>query len=436
MKRPAETSLWSQIEGAIERYRLLRARDSVLVAVSGGPDSVALLATLVGYSRPGWRIGVGHVNHHLRGKDSDRDQRFVERLAKRLGCEVFVADEPISGAANLEERARERRYAALAAIAGREGFRRIATAHTLDDQAETVLHRLLRGTGTAGLAAIARSRADGVIRPMLDSSREDVKQFLRSRRLRHRVDRTNASERFTRNRLRRRVLPLLEREVNPAVKRALARLADLARDDEALLEEAASRRSLGARKESALDARAIGRLPSALRRRALRQWLASVRGHLRGIELEHVAALDDLATGGREGQRLSLPGGTASRRNARLLWNFAAADEARWRVATKVSRKPVAPGRWRAVFDADLLAAPLRIRRTRPGDRVRPLGLGGTKKLQDVFIDAKVPRDARSSWPIVEDARGLVVWVPGLVRGDAAPIGRTTARYLVVEASR
>jgi tRNA(Ile)-lysidine synthase len=439
------------VERAIGRHRLLRKRDSVLVAVSGGADSVALLAALVEIRAPGWRIGVCHVNHGLRGAASDRDQRFVERLAARLGCEVHVVSAKIVGRRNLEERARERRYAALARVATRRGFRRIATGHTLDDQAETVLHRMLRGTGTAGLAAIARDRGDGVIRPLLDVSRSEIVDFLRRRGLRHRVDRSNATIRFTRNRLRHRVLPLLEREVNPAAKRALARLADLAREDERWIDRAVARRARGTSRDGTLGLAALRTAPTALRRRLLRRWLGEARGSLRGIGLDHVDRLDALTSGSGDGRSLSLPGGTVARRRNRLSWNVASrtrrpyvrdlalgqsVQAGDWHIEARLSAEPVVPSRWRAVFDAARLDGRLRVRSAKTGDRIRPLGLGGSKKLQDVFVDAKVPRTERLGWPVVEEGTGAILWVPGLSRSDAAPMAGGSERFLVVEARR
>jgi tRNA(Ile)-lysidine synthase len=431
---------------------LLRERDSVLVAVSGGPDSVALLAAFAALRRSGWRVGVGHVNHHLRDRASDRDQRFVETLARRLGYPVYVADEPIRAGANIEERARERRYDALAAIARENGFRRIATAHTLDDQAETVLHRLLRGSGTAGLAAIRRDRGDGVIRPLLDVSRAEVVSFLAARALRPRIDRSNASARFTRNRLRACVLPAIETHVNPAAKWALARLADLAADDERWLDRAARSSARRVVRGSELAAARLSRAPSAIRRRILRRWLADVRGDLRAIELEHVERVLDLAATGREGSRAAVPGGTVTLRGGDLVWNLRShgdspplqalevgswAERNGWRITARASARRVAPGPWRAVFDAVAFGdGALRVRAPVPGDRLRPLGLGGSKKVQDVFVDAKVPRFERAGWPVVEASDGEILWLPGLARADRARIARSTRRYLVLEATR
>ena len=436
----------------IARHHLLSPRESVLVAVSGGPDSVALLATLLELNPGGWRIGVGHVDHRLRGLESLRDRRFVERLAARLGCEFYVAEARVTRGANLEERAREARYGALFDLARRNRYRTIATAHTLDDQAETVLHRLARGAGSAGLAGIARKRVDGVVRPLLDVARKDVLRFLRRRGLGHRVDRTNASPRFTRNRIRRRVLPLLARELNPAIHAALGRAADLIRDDDAVLETAARARLRRIRSAAGLDCSHLRHLAPALQRRVVRLWIAAERGGLRAVGLEHVERVRTIACEGRDGARISLPGGLVTRVRGRLRWGGLPPVRRRrfvrelpregslsvegWCFEVRRVERGAVPARWRAVFDlAQLDGRRLEVRSPRPGDRIRPLGLGGTKKLQDVFVDAKVPRAERSVWPLLT-GRGRILWVPGLVRSEEALASERSERLLVVEARR
>jgi tRNA(Ile)-lysidine synthase len=441
-----------KVAQTIARHGLLAPRDSILVAVSGGPDSVALLAALLDLNRGSWRIGVGHVDHRLRGRESSRDRRFVERLAARLGCEVHVTEAALSRGANLEERARDARYLALAELARQNRYRTIATAHTLDDQAETVVHRLARGAGPGGLGGIARRRDDGVVRPLLDVAREDVMRFLRSRGLAYRVDRTNRSRRFTRNRIRRRVLPMLARELNPAIRRALGRAADLLRDDDAALEVAARRCLRRIRSSVGLDCDRLSRLERALQRRVVRLWIASERGDLRAVSLEHVERVRAAAREGRDGTQVSLPGGIVTLRRGRLGWEIAAParhqrfarrlpDEGTlrvggWRFEVRVTGRGAAPSGWSAVFDlATLDGMPLEVRSPKAGDRVKPLGLGGTKKLQDVFVDAKVPRVERSGWPVIT-AGGVVAWVPGLVRGEEALVGEQSRQLLWVRARR
>lgn len=454
-KSDVDPGLLATVAATLRRDGMLRERDSVLVAVSGGPDSMALLHALVALGRGRWRIGVGHANHRLRGRDSERDARFVARAAAELGLELFVVEAPLGGGANVEERARERRYAELLAVAARRGFRRLATGHTRDDQAETVLHRLLRGSGGAGLRGIARVRGDGVIRPLLDVGREDVLRFLAERGIAFRVDRSNASARFTRNRIRTRVLPVLERELHPKARAALARTADLLRDDEAVLETLAERRRARLEEDCALACRRLAREPAALQRRIVRHWLRDRRGDLAGVMLEHVEAVRALAASTAGGGRQSLPGGTVTSERGWLRWrppqDAPAPPSARdlgpvpldgavhwpgWRFAIRESDRAVRPTPWRAIFDRDAVdPAALRVRTRTSGDRIEPLGLDGTRKLQDVFVDSKVPRDERECWPVVAEG-AVVLWVPGLARSRHAPVSARTRRVLVVSASR
>jgi tRNA(Ile)-lysidine synthase len=450
---PMKDPFLRAIRDALAKEAMLRQRDSVLVAVSGGPDSVALLAGLVTLGEGRWRIGAGHVNHRLRGRRSQEDQRFVERIASALRVPVLVCEGRIAPGGNLEERARDERYAALLELAREHGYRRIATAHTLDDQAETILLRLLRGAGGGGLAGITPVRRDGVIRPLLGCTRDDVLAFLRRRALRFRSDETNRSLRFMRNRVRRKVIPLLERELNPAARRALARTAILLRDDEELLAASSRRAWRRVRRGRDLAVDRLRRLAPALQRRVIRIWLAEVRGDLLRIGAEHVDAIRDLAlsTSGR----LSLPGGTVVRSGGTLSWNLSARRRAaalpavmpgeswsaagEWRIRCRLAiagTREARPGRWRAVFDRKALDGQgLRVRPPVPGDRIRLLGLGGSKKLQDVFVDGKVPREDRSRWPVVEAGR-TIVWVPGLARSETGRVSDGGGEVLVVEARR
>lgn len=443
-----------EVRHAIERFAMLRADDSVLVAVSGGPDSMALLAALFALGAGRWRLGVAHVNHRLRGLDSERDEAFVARVAAAFEVPFHRADAPVARAGNVEENARERRYAALLGIAKAGGYRRIATGHTLDDQAETVLHRLLRGAGGAGLCAIAPVRHDGVVRPLLGCGRAEVVAFLRRHRLSWHEDRSNRSVRFTRNRIRNELLPLLERDFNPRVRAALARTAELSRADEDFLGRLAARAFRTARRQGGLDRARLLRLPEALQRRVLRLWLAERRGGLDELTADHVERARSLACAGRGAA--SLPGGRVRCSAGTLRWECGAAPAVRplaavllpiggrlevggWRLAAELwpgrGSRP-RPGRWRAVFDARALgAAALGVRGPKPGDRLRPLGLGGSKKLQDVFVDAHVPREERAGWPILHHG-AEILWVPGIVRAETARIEGGAGAAVVVEARR
>ena len=218
---------------------------TVLAAVSGGGDSVALLCGLAALKPPGeGRLIAAHVNHKLRGADSDADQAFVQQLCRQLGlaCEVATATvDPTAGSRGqgIEATARRARYAVLEEMAGRVGARFVVTAHTADDQAETILHRVLRGTGLRGLSGMSRSRRLGpatLLRPLLGTGRAELAAYLRDRQQPFRTDASNRDVRFTRNRIRKELLPLLAAHYNPTIVDALLRLGELAGESQSLID--------------------------------------------------------------------------------------------------------------------------------------------------------------------------------------------------------
>jgi tRNA(Ile)-lysidine synthase len=256
---------------------------SVIVAVSGGGDSVALLRGLAAIKQPGeGRLIAAHVNHKLRGADADDDQVFVERLCRQLGLDCEAATAVVDAAAGgrgqgIESQARKERYAILEAMAGRLGARFVVTAHTADDQAETILHRILRGTGLRGLAGMSRSRRLGgatLLRPLLQIGRAELAAYLHDRGQPFRTDATNGDVRFTRNRIRRELLPLLAEHYNPSIVAALKRLGALAGEAQALIDDlvcAIVERCLRqiATDEVSLDLRILASYPQHLVREAL-----------------------------------------------------------------------------------------------------------------------------------------------------------------------
>jgi tRNA(Ile)-lysidine synthase len=331
-----------------------------VVAVSGGADSTALalaLAELLTAGRIGLDVTAAHFNHGLRGKESDEDESWVAELCRSLGFTLLTGRADLSarvGRDNLEQAARRARYEFLAGAAESCGAWEILTAHTLDDQAETVLLRLLRGSGADGLAGMRaerllfEDRGDlRLLRPLVSwARRSETEGFCRARGVGFRLDAMNEDEGFARVRVRRRLLPLLE-TFNPRAAEALARAAELLRDDADALEEAAARllEEAAERVREAADesemrndseaadegARPVGvearplrvevllAAPTALRRRALRQWVARGRGDLRRVELAHVRAVERLLEGARGGRVAELPGGARVERRRGLL---------------------------------------------------------------------------------------------------------------------
>ncbi len=420
--------------------------EHVLVAVSGGPDSTALLAGLAELAGGGrLRLTVAHLDHGLRGEEGRGEAAAVTTLAAALGVPCHTHTLALEAGPDLEARARLARYRALAALATEVGATRIATAHTQDDQAETLLLRLLRGAGRRGLGAMRPVRGR-LWRPLLAISRADVRRFLAERGLPFAVDRTNADLARTRNRVRRLLVPFLTAEFNPRLGPALAALATRLRDEDDFLAAAAAARAAALRTAEGL-AVGVAAEPPALGRRIVRAWLED--GARRGVTAAHVERVLELAAGRARGAvavpgpaRVVREGGVIVRRPgrearaARFALPIAPGGAVEhpagsWRVRLSAprprrrgERRPPDPGH--ALFDAERLPADLVVRSPAAGDRLRLLS-GGTRKLQDVLVDAKVPRERRPTVPVLA-AGDEILWVGGLARGALAPVGPSTRR--------
>ena len=431
---------------------LWRPENTVLVAVSGGPDSVALLDILFLLAgESGLRLVVGHVHHGLRA-EADQDAAFVERLSARYGApylfrRVDVPARVEKTGESVEEAARELRYAALGEMAREVNAQRIATGHTADDQAETVMMRILRGTGVAGLAGILPMRGQ-VIRPLLTIWRQEILAYLRERKIDYRTDQTNFSLDMLRNRVRLELLPMLEREYAPRLRARLEHLAEIARQDGMLLASMAETEFTRLRQwmpdglalPQALD------LPHAIRWRMWRLAIAEMRGSLQDISFEHLEDIEHLPAG----QEVHLPGIRVVHEANRLV--FLPGPKAGLPV-TIPELTLTAPGRLCyapagccltievspsplpieggdvAVLDAEAVKGRLMMRSWKAGDRFRPLGAPGERKLQDIFVDAGVPRRLRSRVPVVLDEEGIV-WLAGFRIADRVKMGSTTTRSM------
>ncbi|HYC21837.1 MAG TPA: tRNA lysidine(34) synthetase TilS [Candidatus Bathyarchaeia archaeon] len=458
-----------EIERSILDDRLVERGGRVLVAVSGGPDSMALLAVLhalAARDRLDLSLAVAHLNHRLRGSESDRDAAFVAASARGLGLECFVAEARVGHPrpGNLEAQAREARYAFLGGLAARWRADAIALGHTRDDQAETVLLRLARGAGTESLAAMRPRRADGVIRPLLGVSRAAAGSYLARRGWPSVRDRSNEDESFLRNRVRRHVLPFLDRELGPGFGARLARLASELRVEVGLARQVIDGLLDGAGGQDSLPIQLLLESGPAAGR-LLHAWLA--RGGVRASSRQ-VVAVAAIARGREPAASVVLAGGARVRRcydvlrlergDRSALVNggpgtpAGARGEARrervelpvpgavsfprgWRLTGErrsaedacMGERCGAAASWDLDLDAGFVGSSLLVRSPAPGDRIRLTA--GRRKLADVLIDAHVPRAERPGLAIV--TRGDdIVWVPGVV---ASVIGRPapTAREMI-----
>ena len=394
------------------RRRLLGKADRVLVAFSGGADSAALVAALAELRdrRLVGAVTALHVDHRLRPGGA-AEAAACAGVCARLGVPFeSVAVEVRAG--NVQAEARRARYAALADSAARAGATRIATGHTRSDQAETVLLRLLRGAGAKGLGAIPPRRG-AVVRPLIDRSRGEVLAYLAERGLPHVEDPTNATPRYLRNRLRAEVVPRLE-ALAPHAERALARAADLLRSDERALDRRARPLLDGA----TASLRALLDEPPAVRRRAVRRLWRRAAGSARGLGAGHVEAVLRLLRRRGPG-RVALPRGLEARVAGGRLEVRRPPVPAAAPPLSEIAR----PGLYRLPGHGMLevrappegaIAWPLRVRGRRAGDRFRPEGGRGSKKLKAWLIDRKVPREERDALVVVADAAGWVLLLPSL----------------------
>ncbi len=316
-----------RVREALRRDRLLSRGGRVLVAVSGGADSMALLYALAALAGP-WRLTVQvvHVHHGLR-PEADEDAAFVQAQAQALGLPVRVEPVDAGGAArtqrlSIEDAARRLRYERLEATARGWSADAVAVAHTADDQAETVLLRLLRGTGVAGLGGMTQTRPLGearLIRPLLAFWRAEIEAFLAAHGLSYRDDATNRDLAFTRNRIRHDLLPRLMQDYNPRIREALVQLAEQCRTDTAYLEASAARQwrriaRRAGRGEVLVDVARLRRQPPALRRQLVRRTVREVQGDLTAFEFRHWRELESLIGSGPDGALVDLPGGIQCQR--------------------------------------------------------------------------------------------------------------------------
>jgi tRNA(Ile)-lysidine synthase len=508
-----KTNLESEVLDFIRRHELIPPKKTVVIGVSGGADSVCLLHVLASLRKElGIRLHAAHLNHQLRGSESEADSEYVSNLAYSLGIPITADRQDVAAYraevnCSIEEAARELRYAFLARVARDVGANRVAVGHTRDDQVETILMHILRGTGTSGLRGLVpcspfpydnhevSSRA-GVLgkakrkrnnllvaRPLLDITREETLSYCRDHQLAPRIDSSNQSLSFFRNRLRLQLLPLL-RQYNPNIDHALLRLADIAAEDSALIEEQVSALwdELARQEDETiyLDRKRVESLPVALQRHLLRTAVTRLAGDARDIEAVHIEAARTLLRKA-VGKRVSLPHGlvcygeyddlaitrlplSTANRSSAVTSDLCTNEQAQVRQSQlppspfpplcagtplKIPGETAFPG-WKVVatvtrerpegaqsslvahFDFRMTGTELVVRRRRAGDRFQPLGMSLPKKLYEFMIDAKIPRSWRDSIPIVCSPQ-QIVWAVGWRIDDRVRLTRASREILRLE---
>jgi tRNA(Ile)-lysidine synthase len=470
--------LFNTVEKTITVHGMLKPKDSVVVGVSGGPDSVALLHILLKFApRFSLRLGIAHLNHCLRQYESDNDAKFVESLAKAFDLPCYIQKRDvrryqIENKLSLEEAARAVRYKFLNTIAKTNQYDKIALGHHADDNTELVLMNLLRGTGKLGLSGIPPKRGDRIIRPMIYLNRTDIIEFLNQNKLKWVVDQSNTDTRYLRNRVRHDLIPMLKTAYNPNISDTLNRLSSIVRSEEEWIEDMVhpffERTVLYFREHHiALSVPLLNEYHKALQRRILRMALAKTKGNLRRIEFANIDSAINLLVKKSSSGTIELPDSIKIQKDRDTIHiykgqsrnhNYYRTNDGRDVFSFEYQIEKFEPvfikeinahirftemrienmpdyrsaGQHTNFFDKDALNFPMVLRNFRPGDSFKPLGMNGTQKLKKFFIDKKVPRSERKKCPILLSG-GKIIWVVGHRIDESVKVTPTTKNVLKVE---
>ncbi len=450
----------SRVRKTISRFEMVQPNDGVIVAVSGGPDSTCLLHMLHALRDFfSIRLVVAHYEHGLRPTEDPVETLFVRQLARSL-CLPFESEKgalSLGRGGSLEERARNARYDFLERMRRKHKARRIAMGHTLNDQAETLLMRLLRGSGPKGLGSIPPVRNSTIIRPLIETERREVEAYLESQGVAWKTDSSNLQPTYLRNKIRLELIPLLA-SYQPRLVKRLGQTASILRDEDACLEKIAcawvtSKVEVKPESSFLISIPSLLELPVALRRRVTRHLIGKTKRDLRRITWEHIDSVEKLLQGEKPQRSLSLPKGIIIRRTyGHLIFSTESGkrepfsytldgpgehplQEIGFLISILEGPNPgnIALGEssWIAFFDAEKLHYPLTLRSFRAGDRFVPFGMTGQKKLKDFFVDHKVPRDRRYSTPIL-CCDDKPIWVCGFRVDDRFKVTPRTRKVLKV----
>lgn len=453
---------------AIKKYEMLPKGSRVIVALSGGADSVALLASLA-FLRKKYSLTLmsAHLHHGIRGAEADRDAEFSRKISERFDVPFFLDKVDIPAMSSekgisLELAGRIARYEMFERLASEHRFDRIATGHHLDDQAETVLMRIIRGSGGGGMGGIAPARDGRIIRPLINISKKEILDFLDSEGLPHVEDGTNADSDFFRNRIRNEILPVLE-SCSPGIRKALVSLGEITGSDSRFIDSYAEELFPEACVPNGgvirISASKLAACAEAVQRRAVRAAVAALSCDEAEIDFDSTEKAR-LLISSPSFAKLELRDAIAERRYGDIVFysknsvhpeeNFVpempqelydGCFEPVSGLSFSLSFSDAVPscltdGGMCAVLDADRISMPMRIRFRRDGDSFRPFGMKGKKKLKDFFAGEKIPSEERNKIPIITDSEDRILWIAGMRISADAAVSESSLRFITIKAYR
>ncbi len=461
--RDAGIKMINKVKQTIEKYNLLDKGDKVVVALSGGPDSTALLVILTQIAeKSGFNLIAAHLNHGLRGEESNEDEKYSRELSKKMGV-AFVARKidktGVERGVSPEDYYRRQRYSFLNKVAQEQRAKKIALGHNLQDQAETVLLNLLRGSGMEGLKGILPMREGRYIRPLIEVSRREIIAFLNARGIQYRRDSSNESKQYLRNKIRGELIPYIKEKFNPKIEENLAQTAEILRNEDEFIGqyalEAMDSPYIQRKKNLiSLNITYINKLPLAVRRRFFKALSESLNPEKNGFSFIHIKSLENLAQRKGSGKKVSLPFGIEARReydNLILERKKASLKRIKYEYTMKIPDSINIKDRNvtfhlqtinidyidcgsenKVYMDLDKISRPLILRNRRDGDWFQPLGMKGRKKIKTFFIDRKIPRNERDEIMLIAD-RISVVWIEKMHLSDRVKITEDTKNILELE---
>jgi tRNA(Ile)-lysidine synthase len=475
-------SLTFKVAKTIVSEKLIQPEDAVIVALSGGPDSIVLLHVLHELKPHMFqKLGAAHLNHCIRPNEAQRDAKFVKELCLSLNIPFFSKQIDVQSYAqknklNIEEAGRVCRYNFFKSLIQNEGYTKVATGHHSDDNAELILMYLIRGSGPLGVSGIPIIRNNTYVRPLLKVTQNEIMKYCAANNLQYVSDSTNNDLKYTRNRIRHRLIPYLRQDFNPNIVKALNTLATITQSENewiSQITESIYTQIIVERKPGTLilSNDNLSKMHPALIRRILRSALMELKGELKRIGLRHIEAIMELISKKKGYLRLNLPDGIMVERinaqlqlcfdkfqsnktkkflpkNSSISFNYDASrpngnpvsvyiSELNCEIKLSIVGEHITSllreaGQNIAFFDMDRLTFPLRIRNPKPGDRFSPLGLNGTQKLKDYFINAKIPQTMRKRIPIVESGKNII-WIAGCRCSNFSRIRFETKHILKAE---